>query len=423
MSEIVLSPKQHQVIVGLAATDKRFWNDRWVILSGPVRSGKTHSSVIGFLGFATNSFRNSNFIVAARQFRQIKANVRPAFAAAAKELRLPFKWQTADSCMRIGSNYFWCFDASNQASVEKIQGITASGAYLDEVALMPEFFVKAVGERCSEEGAKIVGTCNPREPTHWLKRDYIDRGELIRCKHISFELGDNPKLSAEYVSSLVATHTGTWLERNVLGKWVASEGLIWPHFTICDRPDTPASEYYVSVDAADRTVTHCLLVGRWQTAQHNKLHVVGEWFYDASLYGEKPVYEKCEEYIDFFVRNYEVEPISWICDRYAYAELATLRKILAGKAYVEEAPNIADSRNKSIEQAYLWLTNGSCTIDKSCLELIRSIEDFTFETQNRKQQNRLKTDHGADALRNVIFWRHAVKRDPITPRMPDAIRS
>lgn len=393
-----LSPKQLGLIDGLASRpDDGGYPERWIVVSGPVRSGKTHSAAFGFVAWAHNHFIGADFIVAARQFRLIKANVRPHFQRAARQLGLSFKWNTADSAMEIGDNKFWCVDGSNTASADKIQGITASGAFLDEGALMPEDFILAVGERCSEDGAKIVITCNPREPTHWLKEKYIDKGHAVSCRHVSFNLGDNPKLGREYVANLVATHSGTWLKRNVLGLWVAGDGLIWPIYTVCDAPAGQADRWIVSIDAADRTVTHALLAGQWG----NRIHITHEWHHNAAEDGEIPVDQKVDAYLDELAAAAGGAIDYWLCDRNAFAELGVLRHKAPGP--VVEASNTPGSREPSIDQTYLWLQSRTCTIGPENAHLLRSVEAFTHESQRKRQRNDRKTDHGADALRNLLY--------------------
>ena len=393
----IYSAKQLEVVAGLGNNpDKGGWPERWVIVDGPVRSGKTHSTIEGFVAWATNHFEHHDFLVSARQFRLIKANVRPQFETAALKLDLPCQWRSGDSMLAIAGNRFWCIDAQTENAETKIQGMTLAGAYLDEVALMPENFVIAVGERCSIAGAKIVGTCNPREPSHWLKAKYIDKGEAIRCRNISFTLADNPTLTQEYIDALLSTHTGVWLERNVLGKWAAGSGMIWPKFTVCEPPHSEPDKWMVTIDAADRTVTHCLLAGVWV----DKLHIVDEWFYDAQQSGELAVTEKVKRYLDYFGSTRQIT--DWVCDRHAYAELGVLRHMVGSAA--AEALNTPGSRAESIDQTYLWLQNEAVLISPHTPHLLASINDFTHEKQSRRIRNATKTDHGADALRNLVWW-------------------
>ena len=392
-----LSPKQFEVIKGLGTPFYQGgWNERFIIVDGPVRSGKTHCTVEGFLAYTNNHYAQHDFIVAARQFRLIKSNVRPQFEKAAFELRYSCKWHPGDSRLEVGSNNFWCVDAQTESAAAKIQGMTLAGAYLDEVALMPESFFVAVNERCSVEGAKIIGTCNPKEPSHWLKTDYIDKGSAVGCRNINFTLLDNPTLSQTYVDNLIRTHTGAWRERNLLGRWVAGSGLVWPKFVVADPPPQEPDTWFVSIDAADRTVTHALLIGLYQ----DKFWVVDEWYYDAAKSGELPPATKVAQYLDYLGTGRYIP--YWIVDRNAFAEVATLREIIGGQCF--EALNVPSSRPPSIDQTYLWLHKGDLQISPRCHRLLSSIQSFTHEYERRNVRNSDKTDHGADALRNMIWW-------------------
>ena len=50
------------------------------------------------------------------------------------------------------TNYFYIFGGKDEGSQELVQGITATGAFFDEVALMPESFVNQATGRCSVTG-------------------------------------------------------------------------------------------------------------------------------------------------------------------------------------------------------------------------------------------------------------------------------
>ena len=58
-------------------------------------------------------------------------------------------------------NYFYIFGGKDERSQDLVQGITAAGVFLDEVALMPESFVNQAIARCSVAGSKYWFNCNP----------------------------------------------------------------------------------------------------------------------------------------------------------------------------------------------------------------------------------------------------------------------
>jgi len=76
----------------------------------------------------------------------------------------------------------------------------------------------------------LIGTTNPDIPTHWLMRNYIKRPEETKTKTWKFLLDENTALPKETREGLKKTFVGVFFERNILGKWVAAEGVIYTAF-------------------------------------------------------------------------------------------------------------------------------------------------------------------------------------------------
>ena len=170
---------------------------RYVIATGPVRSGKTYAGLNGFMLWAGRHFSHHDFALAARSERQWNAVIKSEVNKLARSLGVEFKrredhYELPDA--HGGFNRFWPALGSDTSSVERIQGWTLAGAYLDEYVLMPKEFVDQMGLRCSETGAKLVMVCNPEGPLSWAKVDYIDRAEEIDATVVWFTLDDNPSV-------------------------------------------------------------------------------------------------------------------------------------------------------------------------------------------------------------------------------------
>ena len=110
-----------------------------------------------------------------------------------------------------------------------------SGAYCDELTLFTEEFFSMLLSRLSEKGAKLIGTTNPDNPTHWLMRDYLDRQEELDLMVKKFLIDDNTFLDPEYVKQLKREYTGVFYDRFILGLWVVAEGAIYRIFS--DDPE------------------------------------------------------------------------------------------------------------------------------------------------------------------------------------------
>ena len=97
--------------------------------------------------------------------------------------------------------------------------MTLAGVLLDEAALMPRSFIEQAVARCSVAGSKLWFNCNPDNPYHWFKKEWIDKAEEKRLIYRHFVLEDNPTLDRAVIERYHRIYTGTFYERFVLGKW------------------------------------------------------------------------------------------------------------------------------------------------------------------------------------------------------------
>lgn len=127
-------------------------------------------------------------------------------------------------------NRFYLFGGRDESSYTLIQGITLAGVMLDEVALMPRSFVEQALARCSVEGAKFWFNCNPENPRHWFREEWILKAPEHNALHLHFTMEDNPSLSEETRERYRTMYSGVFYQRYVLGLWVMAEGIIYDMF-------------------------------------------------------------------------------------------------------------------------------------------------------------------------------------------------
>ena len=205
-----------------------------IIADGAVRSGKTVSMAISFINWAMARYNETDFAICGKTVGSLRRNVIITLKQQLLSLNFDFEEKRSDNLIIISkgdiTNYFYVFGGKDESSQDLIQGMTLGGVLFDEVALMPKSFVMQAEARCSLEGSKLWYNCNPKGPTHYFKREYIDVLEEKRLLYLHFTMDDNLTLSEAVKERFRRMFTGVFYERNILGLWVTAEGKIYISF-------------------------------------------------------------------------------------------------------------------------------------------------------------------------------------------------
>lgn len=206
-----------------------------LICSGAKRSGKTFIlNLIVLTHIARFKGQDLSFILGGASQSTIRRNVLDDWE---KILGKPLKLNK-NNAITVFGNKVYCFGGANSDAWKLVRGFTAFGAFLNEGTALNDAFVKEVISRCSYDGARVFIDTNPENPTHSVKTDYIDKdgqrlnNGRLNIKAFHFTLFDNTELNDEYVESIIkATPSGMFTDRDIYGKWVAPEGVIYTDFT------------------------------------------------------------------------------------------------------------------------------------------------------------------------------------------------
>lgn len=207
-----------------------------LICDGAVRSGKTSIEVVAFVDWAMREFNNQRFGICGKTVGSATENmVIPYISRTYAKSRYTLHWRRSQKILEVRRgrkvNYFEVFGGRDESSFALIQGRTLAGALLDEVVLMPESFVNQALARCSVDGAKIWFSCNPGNPSHWFKQEWIDKREEHNALYLHFEMTDNPSLSENTLARYKSLYPpGMFYDRYIRGLWVAADGLVYPYF-------------------------------------------------------------------------------------------------------------------------------------------------------------------------------------------------
>lgn len=225
------SDKQIQLLTWWMPEVSPYADRDGVIAEGSIRAGKTIAMIDSFVNWSIDTFDGENFILGGKTMGALKRNVLNPMFQILNTKGIEYKYiRSDDPRIEIGNNVYYIFGGDNEKSQDKVQGLTAAGAYLDEVALMPKSFVDQVMGRCSVDGAKYFFNCNPGHPKHWLKTEIIDNPDEKNFLVLHFTMDDNLSLSEKVKERLKRMFSGVFYLRYILGRWVIAEGLVYDDF-------------------------------------------------------------------------------------------------------------------------------------------------------------------------------------------------
>jgi len=219
MSYKTITDKQS---VFLLAKDKRL-----NFLTGSVRSGKTWISLLKFAWFAGLCPPNYEFLLCGKTITALKRN---CLGLLGDLCGGDFSYTASNKEGRLYGRKVYLEGANDERSEQKIRGMTLGGAYCDEITLFPESFVNMLLSRLSLPDARLYATANPDAPKHYIKKNYLDNGEIDLAQW-KFVIDDNTFLDPEYVAQLKKEYSGVYYDRYILGLWKRAEGAIYKTFT------------------------------------------------------------------------------------------------------------------------------------------------------------------------------------------------
>ena len=391
------------------------------IFEGPVRAGKTYSSLLRWIDFCFHGPKGE-LLVTGRSQSSLKRNfINPMIEL----LGSPFQYFEGKREIHYAGRIMYVIGANDERATGKIQGSTFAGAWADEATLLPESFFKMLLSRLSVEGAQLFATTNPDSPLHWLKTDYIDRADELDLKSFKFVIDDNPSLTDSYKNNLKKEYQGLWYRRYILGEWCLAEGSVYDFFDeslhVRTQAPTWAKEYYLSIDYGTHNPFCALLIG-YNNESHPALWVEKEYYYDSKLHGRQKT--DAEYYNDIKQRFYDLYPIKiTYCDPSAASFIVECKK--QGKPIVQGNNDVLDG----IRTVSNLLMSGDLVIVKECANLIKEIFGYVWDSRSVKlgEDKPMKiADHGLDSLRYFCHTHfgsgkaiNTIKKEPARDHLRD----
>lgn len=389
-----------------------------IIADGAIRSGKTVSMSLSYTMWSMANYDGQNFIMAGKTISSFKRNV-------LQNLKLMLTSRGYHLIYHISgdfpnmlevsrngrTNYFYIFGGKDEGSQDLVQGITAAGAFFDEVALMPESFVNQATARCSVEGATWWFNCNPAGPMHWFKLEWIDKRIKKRLLYLHFTMDDNLSLSEKVKEKYRAMYAGVFYLRYIKGLWAVAEGLIYTMltddnlYTDQERPVALKNTAMKAITVDYGTTNPCVFLEVWDDGQTIWIDQEYRWDSRSEEARRSANPQRTDaQYADDMTEFMGMEPQDQcmvVVDPSAASFITELR---SRGLYVKPANNeVADG----IRVVGSLLAKRNIRINKdNCKGLISEMQSYVWDDKaaERGEEKPVKQkDHGPDALRYYCY--------------------
>jgi len=366
-----------------------------VICDGAVRSGKTLSMSLGFMLWSSSSFDGGSFAVCGKTVTSLRRNVITPLLPVLAEYGFV-------CCEKVSSNYiditfmghtnrFYLFGGKDEGSAALIQGMTLSGVFLDEVALMPRSFVEQALARCSVNGSKMWFNCNPDNPSHWFYREWIKKTAEKNALYIHFTMDDNPSLSAALKKRYKRLYSGAFYERFVLGKWTVSQGIVYTMFSESRHVYKGEKECEKYVISCDYGTVNPSSFGLWGLSG-GIWYRLKEYYYSSKREGVSRTDEEHYAALEMLAENRHISKV--IVDPSAASFIECIRR--HGKFRVVKADNDVV---KGIRQVSTALSQGRLMFHESCTDIIREFHLYSWNEKSGSDIPVKENDHAMDDMR------------------------
>lgn len=397
-----------------------------IIADGAIRSGKTLSMSLGFVLWSMECFQFQNFIMAGKTVGSFRRNVLTQMKRYLTGRGYKYEDRVSENLFIIRrngiENYYYIFGGKDERSQDLVQGITAAGAFFDEVALMPESFVNQATGRCSVEGSKFWFNCNPEGPLHWFKVNWIDKIEQKDLIYLHFTMEDNLSLAESIKASYRKLYAGVFFLRYIKGLWAVAEGLIYSMYSPEENEYDDQTRPVALYSTAARTITcdygttnPCVYLDVWDDGDTLWIDNEYRWDSKSDEAKRKPSPNKTDaEYADDMVAFMGEDP----------ARQCMIVVDPSAKSFITELKNrgmwVKEGDNEVLDGIRIvasLLGRRKIKIHKRCTGLRSEMQSYVWDekTAERTGEERpvKQKDHGPDALRyycKTILpdWRIAV---------------
>lgn len=389
-------------------------SNRVSIATGAVRSGKTVTANLVFLSLLAQAPPTGRILIMGKTTQTVYRNVisvmkdEALYGALARQVHYT---PGAPSAYILGREVD-IVGANDVRAEERIRGMTLGLALVDEVTNIPSNVYKQLLARMSVRGARLICTCNPDSPYHWLKRDYIDKPETNTAV-THFTMDDNASLDPKYVEWLKSQYDGVFYDRLIRGLWVQAEGAVYPGFDrslhVAEIDTPPVTPMLVACDVGQMNAFVALEASVRLYRGRKVLYVSRELRHSGRetqrILGDAEYVQMLGDFLDDDTRGVAVDPS-------AKGFVAAAHRGRVGGKVAKAHNSVLDG----IRCVSGVINAGDLIISPDCEHLLAEISNYVWdeEASKRGEDKPMKVeDDCVDALRYLVYtyrkqWRKHV---------------
>ena len=290
------------------------------------------------------------------------------------------------------------FGGTNVATYRPIRGLNLAGAWIDEATEVHEEYVDTIEDRLRLPASTSAYFMNPSSPYHPFKQKYIDVLEhdtVRKDKTLKLwsHLLENPHLTDDKKLELLdePNKNSFRYKRMKLGLWAPAEGLVFPISdnmikdwqNIFDVKPTVADFVGIDIGVGTRTIALYFVKTKYG------YHIIDEYIWSRDTDGQ-PADE--ETHLNRMqLKGYRMAYLSIDPNWLAFQVLARNKGYNSHLSIRDVKPGLELTGNA--------LESGKLTIDKRCINLLKSCSTYHFKVGTDDPDKGKGDDDEPDAMR------------------------
>lgn len=277
--------------------------------------------------------------------------------------------------------------ADSDRTIERLRGLTVAWFWVDEITLVPELVWKILTGRIRQpkkiHGGLITGT--PK--MGWVYDKFIKAPDN-ETMHIIKEIPTmaNVYLPPDYIETLKREYTGLFYEQEVLGKFVAFEGLVYDlREELIVTPPMKFDRVLYGVDFGFTNPAAIIVIG----VLGDRYFIVQE-FYRRGTTDDKLI-AVLHSYMDYWGRGIVY------CDP---SSPASIKKMKDEKINARPADNNIDSGIRNMRSL---MDNDKLFVNPACINFIAECRGYIWDDKLTKERPVPVDDHTQDATRYALL--------------------